>query len=636
MRKRLLSILLALAMVMCTAPLAVFADEGGNDEPTAGVTNDTNTKEGEDSAPNNNITLGGSLTNNSTTPSGDTANNANSLGATLTNSNASETYVDINDTNFPDAKFLAFVKDYDTNKDDKLSASELAVVTSMDCRDRTIADLTGIEYFTALTSLICRDNKLTALDVSQNTALAELDCTNTNLATLDVSQNTALTKLNCGDNKLTALDTSNNTALEALGCYQNKLTELNLNRNIALTSLNCGYNNLTELNLNKNTALTSLVCEGNKLTKLDISNNTALTILNCSHNSLTTLAISNNKALTILNCSSNKLTSLDLSNNTALEKLYCYYNALTSLDVSRNTKLTELNCNVNALTSLDLSKIESSSFTLKADNNIYNIMPVNGSYNLENLPEGFDESKVVSGSWNGGSVTDGKLTIDDGVEKVTYKYDCGKGKEVTFTLLTYVDINEANFPDENFREFVKQYDTNNNQKLSASELSAVTSMDCSDKSIADLTGIEYFTSLKKLYCYSNALTSLDLSNNTELTDFNGSNNVYTITPVNGKYDLSKLPGNFDVSKASNWKGAKVENGILIIDKNADKVTYTYDCGNGKTGEFTLLIAKSDSKSPKTGDSDSSNLALWFALLLACGAVTGATGARLSRDRKSGR
>ena len=103
--------------------------------------------------------------------------------------------------------------------------------------------------------------------------------------------------------------------------------------------------------------------------------------------------------------------------------------------------------------------------------------------------------------------------------------------------------------------------------------------------------------------------------------------------MNGKYDLSKLPGNFDVSKASNWKGAKVENGILIIDKNADMVKYTYDCVNGKTVEFTLLIYKKDAKSPNTGDSDSSNLALWFALLLVCGAVTGATGARLSRDRK---
>ena len=59
MRKRLLSILLALAMVICTAPLAVFADEVNNVDPTAGVTNDTNTIEGEDPAPNNTNALGG-------------------------------------------------------------------------------------------------------------------------------------------------------------------------------------------------------------------------------------------------------------------------------------------------------------------------------------------------------------------------------------------------------------------------------------------------------------------------------------------------------------------------------------------------------------------------------------------------
>lgn len=39
-----------------------------------------------------------------------------------------------------------------------------------------IADLTGIEHFTALDLLWCEENKLTSLDMSRNTALSSFGC----------------------------------------------------------------------------------------------------------------------------------------------------------------------------------------------------------------------------------------------------------------------------------------------------------------------------------------------------------------------------------------------------------------------------------------------------------------------------
>ncbi len=71
---------------------------------------------------------------------------------------------------------------------------------------------------TALTGLICWDNKLTALDLSKNTALTDLRCYNNQLTALDISENTALTRLFCYNNQLTALDVSKNTALTYLDC----------------------------------------------------------------------------------------------------------------------------------------------------------------------------------------------------------------------------------------------------------------------------------------------------------------------------------------------------------------------------------------------------------------------------------
>ncbi len=220
--------------------------------------------------------------------------------------------VAINKTNFPDANFREFVERYDTNNNGSLSAAELAAEDKMDCNNRNIANLKGIEYFTALTYLRCDKNLLTSLDVSRNTALTEL---------------------NCDDNKLTSLVVSRNTALTTLECSSNQLTSLDVSRNTALTFLNCNNNQLTSLDVSRNTALTGVNCDNNLLTSLDVSHNTALTYLYCNGNQLTSLDVSRNTALTKLQCYSNKLTNLDVSRNTALTKLYCYNNLLTSLDV---------------------------------------------------------------------------------------------------------------------------------------------------------------------------------------------------------------------------------------------------------------------------------------------------------------
>ena len=51
----------------------------------------------------------------------------------------------------------------------------MATVTSLDIARWSIVNLSGIEYFTSLTKLECSGNKLTALDISQNTTLTELN-----------------------------------------------------------------------------------------------------------------------------------------------------------------------------------------------------------------------------------------------------------------------------------------------------------------------------------------------------------------------------------------------------------------------------------------------------------------------------
>ena len=173
--------------------------------------------------------------------------------------------VEINETNFPDADFRSYLLSESYGSDGVITNAEIAEVTSIDVSLKNIASLKGIEFFTALTTLNCLGNQLTALDVSKNTALTTLSCSINQLPSLDVSKNTALTMLSCYENQLTALDVTKNTALNYLICH---------------------YNQLTALDVSKNTALTALICLGNQLTALDVTNITALTYLRCYQNKI--------------------------------------------------------------------------------------------------------------------------------------------------------------------------------------------------------------------------------------------------------------------------------------------------------------------------------------------------------------
>ena len=165
------------------------------------------------------------------------------------NSDDDKTGISINSTNFPDENFRNYLLGQSEGKDGVLTESEIKRITYINVSNKNISSLKGIEYFTALTSLSCSNNQLTALDVSKNTALTKLYCSDNQLTALDVSKNTALTSLWCYNNQLTALDVSKNTALTDLWCYNNQLTALDVSKNTALTGLSCGNNQLTALDV---------------------------------------------------------------------------------------------------------------------------------------------------------------------------------------------------------------------------------------------------------------------------------------------------------------------------------------------------------------------------------------------------
>ena len=398
--------------------------------------------------------------------------------------------VPIDATNFPDPNFRTIVKQYDKNRDNVLQQSEIQAVTEIDCKKKQIADLKGIEHFTALTTLYCDENKLTALDVSKNTALSALKCNSNQLTALDVSHNTALTDLICHGNKLTSLDVSKNTVLTKLDFGWNQLTAMDVSKNTALTSIYCSSNQLTTLDVSKNTALTYLSIDNNKLTSLDVRQNTALTRLYCYTNQLTSLDVSKNTSLKEFRCGSNQLTALDVRKNTSLKSFYCSENKLTSLDVRQNTELEWFECKSNRLTSLDVSK-NTSLYSLNCSNNQLTAMDVSKNAVLGQLF--FDSNKLTS------------LNVR---QNTALKYIGCKNNQITsLDVSKNPALGTLNFSD------------NQLTALDVSQNTALENLNIENNKLTSLD-VRQNTALKYLKCSNNQLTALDVSKNTKLENLN--------------------------------------------------------------------------------------------------------------------
>ena len=302
-------------------------------------------------------------------------------------------YVEINETNFPDAKFRSFVKEnLDKNKDNILDAGEIAAVKKIEANKMGIKSLEGVGFFTALETLKCWDNELTGLDLSKNTKLTSLSCSENELTALDVSKNTELTRLYCGSNRLTALDVSKNKKLEELDCESDSLLS---------------YMKLTKLDVSQNKALKKLNCYGVKMKELNVSGCTALERLDCG---------------------GNQLDALGVSKNPELKDLYCRNNFLAELDVSKNLELKSISCGKNGLTSLDLDKNKEITYVNLDNHQFYNkgTLPAGETFDMKTLPGSFDPSRTKN--WIGGTVdAAGILTVDADATEVTYDYQTKSG-----------------------------------------------------------------------------------------------------------------------------------------------------------------------------------------------------------------
>ena len=246
-----------------------------------------------------------------------------------------------------------------------------------------ITDLTGIQYFDNLDTLICTYNHITFLPplhasllylkMLNNQFLTTIANFPSSLLYIEISHCPGLTslpplppglkKLYCYNLELQTLPPLPSTltdliykdsplyslpalpaGLEFLDCSNDSLTNLPI-LPTSLRTLDCSQNYLTLLPTLPS-MLSVLSCSGNQLTSLPALPS-MLFYLACSYNAISTLP-NLPPTLNYLDCNYNNLTSLPVLPN-SLSELYCGKNQLTNIP-ALNSGLTELSCAYNPLT----------------------------------------------------------------------------------------------------------------------------------------------------------------------------------------------------------------------------------------------------------------------------------------------
>jgi len=124
-----------------------------------------------------------------------------------------------------------------------MSSLDAKRVQRLDVSEANISDLSGIEHFTNLETLIAGKNKITKVDVSKLTNLKELGFFgNQWLSEIDLSKNVNLTYINFALNRLTTVDLSKNIKLKYIEISSNKLISLDVSNNLLLESMNISNN----------------------------------------------------------------------------------------------------------------------------------------------------------------------------------------------------------------------------------------------------------------------------------------------------------------------------------------------------------------------------------------------------------
>lgn len=492
--------------------------------------------------------------------------------------------------NIPDANFKAKLIDLgiDTNNDGEIQQSEALVLHVLDVSSSSIADLTGVEYFTNLNLLFCPNNLLSNLNLTGLDYLQTLDCSNNQLSTINLTGIANLAWFFCSNNLLTSLNGVSNT-VSVLRCDNNRLTSINATNLVNLSELDCSNNKITSLSITNAPNLSSLNCHSNLLTSLDINGFPNMAYVNCSDNKLTALEVSNLALLNSIYCKANSaLTSVNLNNLNSLQTIdltgiantnngYNETGNLINLTLANLPQIWSINCSFNKLAALDLT-------------NLANLRYLNCSYNqltslsLANLPNLNDLNCYVN-----------KLqSLDVTNLSALVVLRCGGGYRVNGQLTNVLQT--INVTGLSTLQLFECFDT----LVSTLDLTGLTNLESfyfsgiNNAGILSSLDVSNLTNLERLTCVNTALTTLDVSNLADLEELACWNGHISNLNLNGLLKLKTLNYSFNYLTDLNLTNLPLLeslscNGNQLTTLNVTNLTNlkTLNCGSNQLTSLNL-------------------------------------------------
>jgi Leucine-rich repeat (LRR) protein len=481
--------------------------------------------------------------------------------------------------------------------DGKVLTANISTITTLDVSASSITDVKGIENFTSLKELICFENRITNLDLSQNYNLTYLDCDKNALTFLNLYKNTLLTDLICSNNNLSSIDVSQNINLINFNCASNQLLNINVSKNTKLLSFNFNGNQLKSLDLSKNTVLTTLDCGGNQFAVLDFSKNTTLINLNCNRNKLEYLNLKNGK--------NNLLIEPDFKNNPKLTCILVDNTSYSDINWANSKEdiasYNEVTCSVLIPDSYFEDKLIGLGIDKDGKNGQISISSVLGvtSLNVSNSLisdltgiQSFKDLTILNCSSNNLATLDlskntnlTELSIPS--NKLT-NLDLSKNTALTkltcySNLFTNLDFSS------NTSLTTLSCDRNKLTNLNVSKNKTLTYLDCSQNQLATLD-VSQNTALVNLNCSTNQLTNLDISKNTTLTWFLCNLNKIETLDVSGNLELKQLSCTDNKLKSLD---ASKNTALTIFECSTNNLEYV----NIKNGNNNKIIRASFGYNP---------------------------------------
>lgn len=206
----------------------------------------------------------------------------------------------------------------DINGDNEIQVSEALNVSKLNIPGQAgsmITDLTGINQFSNLTSLIAFNNALVNLQISGLSNIEVINISNNTLTTLSLNNLSGLKTVSFANNQVSTFSATNVPNLQILSCSGNQLSTLDISIFPNLKNLECNNNLLTTLTLNNNNYLLSIVAANNQLSNISLGECPILTSLYINYNLFTSIDAGHLTQLSYFDFSNNpNLTSFNIKN----------------------------------------------------------------------------------------------------------------------------------------------------------------------------------------------------------------------------------------------------------------------------------------------------------------------------------